>query len=159
MFHLSHSIEPGAGAAVIAARTEAAIAGGALDGVERSLQTQLRPGDRVAVEDPGWPRISDLVRSLGLRPEPVLLDQHGPLPGELARALDRGAKAVIATPRGQNPTGAALSAARGRELRALLGRQPDVVVIEDDYIAAVAGVPYVSLHDGSARWVVIRSLS
>jgi DNA-binding transcriptional MocR family regulator len=136
-----------------------AIAGGALDGIERTLQTQLRPGDRVAVEDPGWPRISDLVRSLGLRPEPVLLDQHGPLPGELARALDQGAKAVIATPRGQNPTGAALSAARGRELRVLLGGHPDVVVIEDDYIAAVAGAPYVSLHDGSARWAVIRSLS
>jgi len=34
-----------------------------------------------------------------------------------------------------------------------------VLVVEDDYVAAVAGAPYVSLHDASSRWVVIRSLS
>jgi hypothetical protein len=74
-----------------------AIAGGALDGVERVLQTQLRPGDRVAVEDPCWPRITDLVRALGLQPEPVRVDQRGPVPHELARALARGARAAIVT--------------------------------------------------------------
>ena len=31
--------------------------------------------------------------------------------------------------------------------------------IEDDYVAAVAGAPYVSLHQASARWAVIRSVS
>ena len=31
--------------------------------------------------------------------------------------------------------------------------------MEDDYVAAVAGAPYFSVHDASARWVVIRSLS
>jgi len=31
--------------------------------------------------------------------------------------------------------------------------------VEDDYVAAVAGAPYFSVHDGSLRWVVIRSLS
>ncbi len=136
-----------------------AIVGGALDGIERVLQTQLRPGDRVAVEDPTWPRITDLVQALGLQPEPVRVDQRGPVPGELTRALGRGARAVIATPRGQNPTGAAVDAQRGGALRELLGRYRDVVVIEDDYVAAVAGAPYVSLHGESARWVVIRSLS
>src|ERR1700691_3523630 len=136
-----------------------AVVGGALDGIERVLQTQLRPGDRVAIEDPAWPRITDLVRALGLQPEPVRVDQRGPVPGELARALERGARAVIATPRGQNPTGAAVDAERGDQLRELLGGHPDAVVIEDDYVAAVAGAPYVSLHEQSARWVVIRSLS
>ncbi len=136
-----------------------AVAGGALDGIERVLQTQLRPGDRVAVEDPTWPRITDLVQALGLQPEPVRVDQRGPVPAELARALERGARAVIVTPRGQNPTGAALDAERAGLLRELLGRHPDAVVIEDDYVAAVAGAPYVPLHEASARWVVIRSLS
>ena len=136
-----------------------AIAGGALDGMERVLQTQLRPGDRVAVEDPCWPRITDLVRALGLQPEPVRVDQRGPVPDELARALARGAKAAITTPRGQNPTGAAVDAGRGRLLREVLGRHPGVVLIEDDYVAAVAGATYVPLHQSSPRWVVIRSVS
>jgi len=136
-----------------------AIAGGALDGVERVLQTQLRPGDRVAVEDPCWPRIADLVRALGLQPEPVRVDQRGPVPDELARALARGARAAIVTPRGQNPTGAAVDAERGRLLREVLDQHPAAVLIEDDYIAAVAGAPYVPLRQSSTRWVVIRSLS
>jgi len=136
-----------------------AIAGGALDGIERVLQTQLRPGDRVAVEDPCWPRIADLVRALGLQPEPARVDQSGPMPEDLALALARGARAVIATPRGQNPTGAAVDEDRARLLQELLGGYPEVVMIEDDYVAAVAGVPYVSLHQASARWAVIRSVS
>jgi DNA-binding transcriptional MocR family regulator len=136
-----------------------AIAGGAMDGIERVLQAHLRPGDRVAVEDPGWPRIGDLVRALGLRPEPVAVDQAGPVPGELSGALARGARAVIVTPRGQNPTGAAVGPARGRELCEILGRQRHAVLIEDDYVAAVAGAPYVPLHTASDRWAVIRSLS
>ena len=36
---------------------------------------------------------------------------------------------------------------------------PDVLVIEDDYVAKVAGAPYVPLHDRDGRWVVVRSLS
>ena len=138
---------------------ELAIAGGAMDGIERVLQAHLRAGDRVAVEDPGWPRIGDLIRALGLRPEPVAVDQSGPVPGELARALERGARALIVTPRGQNPTGAAVDPSRARDLREILGRHRHVVVIEDDYVAAVAGAPYVPLHTASDRWAVIRSLS
>ena len=149
----------GAGFAADGITGDVAVVGGALDGIERVLQTQLRSGDRVAIEDPTWPRIADLVRALGLQPEPVRVDQRGPVPGELARALQHGAQAVIVTPRGQNPTGAAVDAERGDQVCELLGRYPDAVVIEDDYVAAVAGAPYVSLHEQSARWVVIRSLS
>ncbi len=136
-----------------------AVVGGALDGIERVLQMQLRPGDRVAVEDPSWPRITDLLLALGLEPEPVPVDQRGLVPDALEHALQRGAKAVIATPRGQNPTGAAVDAERGRSLREVLGRHPDVLVVEDDYVAPVAGAPYVGLHGVNARWAVIRSLS
>ena len=136
-----------------------AVVGGALDGIERVLATRLRPGDVVVIEDPGWPRIHDLVRAVGLRPEPVLVDQRGLVPVDLERALRRGAKAVIVTPRGQNPTGAFVDADRGQALSALLGEFPDVFVIEDDYVAAVADAPYVPVHALSPRWVVVRSLS
>jgi DNA-binding transcriptional MocR family regulator len=136
-----------------------AVVGGALDGIERVLQMQLRPGDRVVVEDPSWPRITDLLLALGLEPEPVPVDQRGLVPDALEHALQHGAKAVISTPRGQNPTGAAVDAERGRSLREVVGRHPDVLVVEDDYVAPVAGAPYVGLHGVNARWAVIRSLS
>ena len=138
---------------------DVAVTGGALDAIERALQTELRVGDGVIVEDPSWPRIADLVHALGLTVEPVAVDARGLDPEMLGEALRHGARALIATPRGQNPTGAAVDAARGRALRALLAGYPDVLVIEDDYVARVAGAPYVPLHENSGRWVVVRSLS
>jgi DNA-binding transcriptional MocR family regulator len=138
---------------------EIAVTGGALDAIERALQTELRVGDRVVVEDPSWPRIADLVRSLGLGIEPVPVDRRGLDPEQLEGALRRGARAVIVTPRGQNPTGASVDAARGAELRGVHAAHPGVLVIEDDYVARVAGAPYVSVHAADGRWTVVRSLS
>jgi DNA-binding transcriptional MocR family regulator len=138
---------------------DVAITGGALDAIERALQTQLRPGDRVVLEDPNWPRITDLVHALGLTVEPVAVDEQGLDPDGLEHALRRGSRALITTPRGQNPTGAAVDPARGRALRAVLARHADVLAIEDDYVAQVAGASYVPTHVPEGRWVVVRSLS
>lgn len=138
---------------------EVAVTCGALDAIERALQTELRLGDRVVVEDPSWPRIADLVNALGLAVEPVAVDRHGLDADQLDDALRRGARAVIVTPRGQNPTGASVVPARGRALRAVLARHPDVLVIEDDYVAQVADAPYVPVHRADGRWAVVRSLS
>lgn len=52
---------------------------GALDGIERALTAHLRPGDRVAIEDPGWANLLDLLAALGLSAEPVRVDDDGPL--------------------------------------------------------------------------------
>jgi DNA-binding transcriptional MocR family regulator len=136
-----------------------AVTGGALDAIERAAQTELRVGDPVAIEDPSWPRIADLVHALGLTIVPVPVDAGGVRPEGLEDALRRGARAAILTPRGQNPTSAAVEPARGAALRAVVARFPGVLVIEDDYVARVAGAPYVPLHDAAGRWVVVRSLS
>jgi DNA-binding transcriptional MocR family regulator len=80
-------------------------------------------------------------------------------PDLLDAALRRGARAVIATPRGQNPIGALVDPSRGRALQEVLARHPDVLVIEDDFVAKVAGAPYVALHRTDGRWAVVRSLS
>src|SRR5215475_1889130 len=138
---------------------EIAVVAGALDGIERILQAELRPGDRVGVEDPSWPRIGDLVRAIGLRTEPIAVDEAGLVPDRLAAALRAGARAIIATPRGQNPTGAAVDAQRAAHIQHVLSGHPQVLVIEDDYIADVAGAPYAALHGRSERWAVIRSVS
>ena len=138
---------------------DVAITGGALDAIERALGTELRPGDRVVLEDPSWPRIADLVHALGLQIESVAVDRNGLAPDLLEAALRRGARAVIATPRGQNPTSAAVDPARGEALRTVLAIHPDVLAIEDDYVAQVAGAPYVPVHREDGRWAVVRSFS
>ncbi|MFE4592290.1 aminotransferase class I/II-fold pyridoxal phosphate-dependent enzyme [Streptomyces laurentii] len=135
------------------------VASGSLDAVERVLTARLRPGDAVAVEDPGWGSLLDLVPALGLRPLPVAVDDDGPLPDSVAGALRAGARAVIVTDRAQNPTGARLTAARAAELRTVLARHPDVLLIEDDHgHGIVAELPH-PLATGTGAWVFVRSVA
>src|ERR671935_85146 len=75
-------------------------------------------------------------------------------------ALAGGAGAVILTPRAQNPTGAALDEQRAAELRALLDARADVLVIEDDHAAGVAGAPAFSVGSTERpNWATVRSVS
>ncbi|MFF1787278.1 aminotransferase class I/II-fold pyridoxal phosphate-dependent enzyme [Kitasatospora sp. NPDC058243] len=135
-----------------------AVASGSLDTIERILAIRLRPGDAVAVEDPGWGSLLDLLPALGLRPAPVRLDDEGPLPDSLAVALAEGARAVVVTSRAQNPTGAAVTARRAEELRAVLAEHPGVLLIEDDHGHGMVDQPYHSLVGAGARhWAVVRS--
>lgn len=134
-----------------------AVTAGALDGIERVLTAHLRPGDRVAVEDPGWANLLDLVAALGLSVEPVRVGDDGPLTADVARALRRGVRAVVVTTRAQNPTGAAVSAARATELRQLLADHADVLVIEDDHCAGIAGVALQALSGVTRHWAFVRS--
>jgi DNA-binding transcriptional MocR family regulator len=140
--------------------TEAiAVTSGALDGIERALGAQLKPGDLVAVEDPGFAGLFDLLRALGLALRPVPIDERGMLPAELAAALVEGAEAVILNPRGQNPTGASLDPGRASELQAVLDRAPAAMVVEDDHLGPIAGVRRVTLTAGRERWASALSLA
>jgi DNA-binding transcriptional MocR family regulator len=135
-----------------------AVTSGALDGIERALTAQLRPGDRVAVEDPGWANMLDLLAALGLSAEPVRVDVDGPMVADVRRALSRGVRALVITNRAQNPTGAALSAARADELRNLVSGG-DLLIVEDDHCAGISGAPLHTLAGSTGRWVFVRSAS
>lgn len=138
-----------------------AIVGGSLDGVERALQAHLRYSDSVAVEDPGYGGVLDLLPILGLRAIPVSLDAEGMRPDSLARAIEQGAKACIITPRAQNPTGAALTDHRANQLAEILTRRPDILVIEDDHAGPISSAASVTVagRGGLPRFVIIRSFT
>jgi DNA-binding transcriptional MocR family regulator len=133
------------------------VTAGALDGIERVIAAHLRPGDRVAVEDPGWANLLDLLGALGVSAEPMRVDDDGPLTADVARALHRGVRALVLTTRAQNPTGAAVSAERALELRALLAEHDGVLLIEDDHCAGIAGAPLHSLAGCTRHWAFVRS--
>ncbi|MFF3243987.1 aminotransferase class I/II-fold pyridoxal phosphate-dependent enzyme [Streptomyces sp. NPDC002870] len=134
-----------------------AVTSGSLDAIERVLSAHLKPGDAVAVEDPGWGSTLDLVPALGLKPVPVALDDDGPVPDEVARAIAAGARALIVTDRAQNPTGAAVSKARARELRAVLATFPHTLLIEDDHGHAIVDLPLHPLAGVTDSWAFVRS--
>jgi len=141
------------------AAADVAVVSGALDGVERALAAHLRPGDVVAVEDPGFAGLFDLLRAGGFALRPVAIDAKGMIPAGLAEALDDGASAVVVNPRGQNPTGASLDEERAAALRRILAQAPEVMVLEDDHLGPIAGSPRLSLTEGRRRWAAARSLA
>lgn len=150
----------GAGLAADGIETEEmAVVSGALDGIERALAAWLRPGDLIAVEDPGFAGMFDLLRAGGFALRPVTIDGRGMRPEALETALDDGAAAVVLNPRGQNPIGASLDEERAGELRAVLDRYPDALVLEDDHLGPIAGAPRITLTGARRRWAAARSLA
>lgn len=136
-----------------------AVTSGSLDAVERVLTAHLRPGDTVAVEDPGWGSLLDLVPALGLRTAPVGVDDEGPRAEDVRRALDAGARALIVTDRAQNPTGAAVSAVRARALRGVLEEHPDTLLVEDDHGHGIVDLPVHPLAGVTRHWTFVRSVA
>ena len=135
------------------------VTAGGLDGIERVLREHLRPGDRVAVEDPVFPALLNLLAAGGFAAEPLATDAEGPTPRGMDAALRRRPAALIVTPRAQNPTGASLSTQRIAELRAILKRHPVPILIENDPFGPVSGAPAATLTEGRSRWAIVRSMT
>jgi DNA-binding transcriptional MocR family regulator len=139
---------------------EIVVTHGAVDAIERLLAAHLTRGDAVAVEDPCFLAHISTLRLNGFVALPVAVDASGMRADGLERALAAGARAVICTPRAQNPTGASLTAARAAELRAVLDAFPHALVIEDDHFWALAASPYRRVTpESSPRWALVRSVA
>nr|WP_157427631.1 aminotransferase class I/II-fold pyridoxal phosphate-dependent enzyme [Agromyces salentinus] len=136
------------------------VTSGAADAMERLLAQALTRDDAVALEDPCFLTSIHTVRIAGYRPVPVPVDEEGMTVAGLRAALEQGVRAVICTPRAQNPTGASLTARRAADLRAVLREHPYVLVIEDDHYSLLSRLPYHSLIDPDhRRWALVRSVS
>lgn len=100
-------------------------AGNAVDVLARVL---LRPGDVAAVEEPGYPPVTNLLRSQGIEVVGVPVDEDG----LVVDALPDAARLVYVTPSHQYPLGMALR--RDRRLALLRwASRCGAAVVEDDY--------------------------
>ncbi|WP_280482290.1 PLP-dependent aminotransferase family protein [Nocardia cyriacigeorgica] len=88
----------------------------------------FRPGDSVAMEDPGYQRAVGAFRAAGVRVRPVPVDGEGLRVEELPPDI----KAVYCTPAHQFPLGERMTARRRVQL-VDYARANDVLLIEDDY--------------------------
>ncbi|MGH3939430.1 MAG: PLP-dependent aminotransferase family protein [Pseudonocardiaceae bacterium] len=102
--------------------------GGTTAAVVELAAALLRPGDAVAVEEPGYPRAVGALRAAGMRVLPVPVDAHG----LVVDALPDRVRAVYCTPAHQYPLGAVLPASRRVALVAW-ARERAAWVLEDDY--------------------------
>ena len=135
------------------------VTSGAMDAIEKILSANdLRPGDRVGVEDPGHIPVHQLVRARGLQLVPLAIDSEGIMPDSLSKAFEQNLAALIVTPRAQNPTGAALTQQRAAELSNVLSNQPDTLLIQDDHAGAISGADWIPLTPPGDRHAIIRSL-
>jgi DNA-binding transcriptional MocR family regulator len=133
---------------------------GAVDAIERLLAVHLTRGDTVAVEDPCFLAHISTLRLNGFTAAPVSVDACGMSPDGLEAALRAGARAVICTPRAQNPTGASLTRERAEALRAVLVRYPHVLVIEDDHFWALSVAAYQRVTPAEMpHWALVRSVA
>jgi GntR family transcriptional regulator/MocR family aminotransferase len=97
----------------------------ALDVIARVL---IAPGDRVAVEDPGYWPSRRLFEALGARVVGVAIDAEG----LIVNALPRHVRVVYVTPSHQYPLGVAMTLSRRHALLNWADRN-DAAIIEDDY--------------------------
>ncbi|MCU1414683.1 MAG: aminotransferase class I/II-fold pyridoxal phosphate-dependent enzyme [Microbacteriaceae bacterium] len=136
---------------------------GALDALSRAMELVVRFGDRVVVEDPGFPPIFDLLEHFGAVRVPVGGDAEGMRPDLLAEALTLRPAAIVLQPRAQNPTGRSLTRERAGQLADVIHRSrhaSDAVVLEDDHSGAIATADDVSLGSWLPGQVLhIRSFS
>lgn len=136
------------------------VTSGAVDAVERLLAQALTRDDAVALEDPCFLASIHTVRLGGYRAVPVPVDDEGMTVEGLQAALDAGARAIISTPRAQNPTGVSLSPARAAALREALRPHPYVLIIEDDHFSMLSAHRYASLiGPDHRRYALLRSVS
>jgi 2-aminoadipate transaminase len=132
----------------------------AMDLIGRVL---LRPGDSVAVEDPIYPGLKNVLTGMGAQLCGVPVGQDGMDPAQLARVLERDRpRFLVVTSNFQNPTGVTLTLPARRALLDAAGRA-GVPIIENDAYGELRysgdALPALKQLDESGGTVLLRSFS
>jgi GntR family transcriptional regulator/MocR family aminotransferase len=108
---------------------------GSQQALQISAQVLLDPGDRVWMEEPGYPGARQAFMTAGAQLIPVRVDHDGMNVAEIIRRdgrRDRDARAVYVTPSHQYPMGTTMSATR-RMVLLNWAAHSGAWIIEDDY--------------------------
>lgn len=134
---------------------------GSQQGLQVCAHALLDVGDRVWMEEPGYPGARQALATAGARIVPVAVDTDGL---DVAAGIRRGrdARAVYITPSHQFPLGTTMSAARRMQLLSWAAHS-GAWIIEDDYDSEYrfGGRPIASLQglDTDARVVYVGTFS
>jgi GntR family transcriptional regulator/MocR family aminotransferase len=134
------------------------VTSGSQQALDIAARVLLRPGDRVALEDPGYPPPRRLFTALGARPVGVPVDAEGIVVEE----IPDDCRLVYVTPAHQFPLGMPMSPRRRRALIAWSERH-DAAILEDDYDTEFRFTddPLETLHtlDAGRRVIYVGSFS
>ncbi|MFL5560802.1 MAG: PLP-dependent aminotransferase family protein [Gemmatimonadaceae bacterium] len=137
------------------------VTGGAQQALELVVRLLLDSGDRVWMEDPGYPRARSVFLAAGACVEPVPVDDEGLDVRAGVRAAP-DARLVYVTPSHQYPTGAIMTASRRFELLRWAASS-NAWIVEDDYDSAYryASRPLAALHglDHAGRVLYVGTFS
>jgi len=108
---------------------QVAIVSGTQEALDLVARLFLDPGDRVCLEDPGYPGAALVFEAVGARISTAPVDGEGMKP---SAASLRGARLVYVTPAHQFPLGTTMSLRRRLELLDW-SRRAGALIFEDDY--------------------------
>jgi GntR family transcriptional regulator/MocR family aminotransferase len=138
---------------------QVAITSGVQEALDLAARLLLNPGDRVCVEDPGYPGAVGAFEAAGATVASGPVDDEGM---EVRAASLRGARLVYVTPAHQFPLGTSMSLARRLKLLDW-ARRSGALIFEDDYDSEFrySGRPLPALQglDGAGQVLFAGSFS
>ncbi len=144
--------------AVVCDPSEVIVVNGSQQALDLITRVLVERGDRVAIEDPHYDGIREVLRAAGARMLPVAVDRDGLNPAKLPKR----ARLIFVTPSHQFPTGGILPLARRLVLLAWASRNNSVIVENDhDGEFHYEGRPLESLQglDTEGRIVYVGTFS
>src|SRR5450755_4695982 len=108
---------------------QVAIVSGVQESLDLTARLFLNPGDRVCMENPGYPGAAIAFKAGGAKVSAIRLDDEGMQVQDVSM---RGARLVYVTPGHQFPVGVTMSLARRLRLLEWAGKS-GALILEDDY--------------------------
>ena len=122
------SVHLGRSRAVMCDPSQVIVVNGSQQALDLVARVLIERGDPVAIENPQYQGLREVLRAAGARLQPVPVDRDGVNPARLPES----ARIAFVTPSHQFPTGAILPLSRRLALLAW-ARSTAAVVVEDDY--------------------------